>query len=103
MTGVISRVAVLFRQTAKLGTMGFAIAFLTPALAAREAKTTYDLSGTSTRARTEYKKAPLDLDNNLNDKLWERFSDKLKEMPFVTDVQIGEVTETNDDTGSHTS
>ena len=104
MTGVIiRRVALLLRQSIALGSVIFSFGFFTHAFAAVDAKTNYDISGTSTRAKTEFKKAPMELDTQLKDKLWERFQTKLKDMPFVTDVQIGEVTETKEDFGTYSS
>jgi hypothetical protein len=74
--------------------------FALPAFAGIEAKTTYNLNNALTEAKTEYKKAPLDLDVKFKDKLWEQFAAKLKSMPLVGDIQTSDVEEKKTDPGT---
>lgn len=72
-----------------------------PAFAGADVKTTYDISAYAAHARTEYKKAPMDLDARFTEKLWETFATKLKTLANVNDIQIGEVTTTKTDLGNY--
>ena len=77
-----------------------AVGFALPAFAGVEAKTTYNINTSNTEAKTEYTKAPQDLDNKFKEKLWEQFAAKLKEMPLVGDIQTSEVVEKKEDPGT---
>lgn len=77
-----------------------ALAFAGSAMAGQiDVKTTYDISGGYTKAKTEYKKAPPDLNEKFKDRLWDTFASKLRTMPFVNDLQIGTAKETKEDMG----
>jgi hypothetical protein len=64
-----------------------------------EAKTTYNINTSSTEAKTELKNAPLSLDEKFKEKLWDKFAEKLKDMPLVGDVQTSDVVEKVTDPG----
>jgi hypothetical protein len=78
-----------------------AVGFAAPSFAGGvEAKTTYSINTSNTEAKTELKNAPPNLDEKFKEKLWDKFAEKLKDMPLVGDVQISDVVEKKTDPGT---